>query len=44
MSDLKSQRRMAAEVMDVGKNRVWIDPDILIKSKKPSQDRISGTL
>lgn len=27
MSDLKSQRRMAAEVMDVGKNRVWIDPE-----------------
>ena len=27
MSDLKSQKRMAAEVMDVGKNRVWIDPD-----------------
>ncbi len=24
---LKSQKRMAAEVMDVGKNRVWIDPD-----------------
>ncbi len=27
MTDLKSQRRMAAEVMDVGKNRVWIDPE-----------------
>ena len=27
MSDLKSQRRMAAEVMDVGENRVKIDPD-----------------
>lgn len=27
MSDLKSQKRMAAEIMDVGKNRVWIDPD-----------------
>ncbi|MFB6213537.1 MAG: 50S ribosomal protein L19e, partial [Candidatus Nanohaloarchaea archaeon] len=27
MSDLKSQKRMAAEVLDVGKNRVWIDPD-----------------
>jgi len=27
MSDLKSQRRMAAEVMDVGENRVWIDPE-----------------
>ncbi|MFB6292401.1 MAG: 50S ribosomal protein L19e [Candidatus Nanohaloarchaea archaeon] len=27
MTDLKSQRRMAAEVLDVGKNRVWIDPD-----------------
>lgn len=27
MTDLKSQKRMAAEVMDVGKDRVWIDPD-----------------
>lgn len=27
MSDLKSQRRMASEVLDVGKNRVWIDPE-----------------
>lgn len=27
MADLKSQRRMAAEVMDVGKNRVKIDPE-----------------
>ena len=27
MSDLKNQRRMAAEVMDVGKNRIKIDPD-----------------
>ncbi|MFB6180876.1 MAG: 50S ribosomal protein L19e [Candidatus Nanohalobium sp.] len=27
MTDLKSQKRMAAEVMDVGKNRVWIDPE-----------------
>ena len=27
MSDLKSQKRMAAEVMDIGKNRVWIDTE-----------------
>lgn len=27
MADLKSQKRMAAEVMDIGKGRVWIDPD-----------------
>lgn len=27
MSDLKNQKRMAAEVLDVGENRVWIDPD-----------------
>lgn len=27
MTDLKSQRRMASEVLDVGKNRIWIDPD-----------------
>ncbi|MBC5793194.1 MAG: 50S ribosomal protein L19e [Nanohaloarchaea archaeon] len=27
MTDLKSQKRMASEVLDVGKNRVWIDPD-----------------
>jgi len=25
--DLKTQKRMAAEVMDVGKDRVWINPD-----------------
>ncbi len=25
--DLKSQKRMASEVLDVGKSRVWIDPD-----------------
>ena len=25
--DLKTQKRMAAEVMDIGKDRVWIDPD-----------------
>jgi large subunit ribosomal protein L19e len=31
MSDLKSQRRMAAEVMDVGENRVWMDPDQMEK-------------
>lgn len=27
MTDLSSQKRMAADVMDVGKDRVWIDPD-----------------
>lgn len=31
MTDLKSQKRMAAEVMDVGENRVWIDPDDIEK-------------
>ena len=31
MSDLKSQRRMAAEIMDIGKNRVWIDPEHIDK-------------
>ncbi len=25
--NLRSQRRMAAEVLDVGKSRVWIDPE-----------------
>ena len=25
--DLKSQRRMAADVLGVGENRVWIDPE-----------------
>ncbi len=25
--NLKSQRRMAAEVMDVGESRVWLDPE-----------------
>ncbi len=27
MTDLKNQKRMAADVMDVGENRVWIDPE-----------------
>ncbi|RZN60225.1 50S ribosomal protein L19e [Methanonatronarchaeum sp. AMET6-2] len=27
MTDLKSQKRMAAEILGVGKNRVWIDPN-----------------
>jgi len=27
MSDLSAQRRLAADVLDVGKNRVWFDPD-----------------
>jgi large subunit ribosomal protein L19e len=27
MTDLKAQRRMAADVLDVGKSRVWFDPE-----------------
>jgi len=27
MTDLANQRRMAAEVMDIGVNRVWLNPD-----------------
>jgi len=27
MSDLGAQKRLAADVMDVGKNRVWFDPE-----------------
>ncbi|WP_255195209.1 50S ribosomal protein L19e [Halorarius litoreus] len=27
MTDLKAQKRLAADVLDVGKNRVWFDPD-----------------
>jgi len=27
MTDLSAQKRLAADVMDVGKNRVWFDPD-----------------
>ncbi|MHB9285529.1 50S ribosomal protein L19e [Halobacteriales archaeon Cl-PHB] len=27
MSDLRAQRRMAADILDVGKNKVWLDPD-----------------
>lgn len=27
MTDLTNQRRMAAEVMDIGVNRVWLDPE-----------------
>lgn len=31
MTDLKSQRRIAAEVMDVGEDRVWMDPEQMEK-------------
>jgi large subunit ribosomal protein L19e len=27
MTDLSAQRRLASEVLDVGKSRVWFDPD-----------------
>ena len=27
MTDLSAQKRMAADVLDVGKNRVWFDPE-----------------
>ena len=27
MTDLKAQRRLAADELDVGKNRVWFDPE-----------------
>ncbi len=27
MSDLSNQRRLAADELDVGENRVWLDPD-----------------
>ncbi|CQR53414.1 MULTISPECIES: 50S ribosomal protein L19e [Haloferax] len=27
MTDLKAQKRMAADVLDVGKGRVWFDPE-----------------
>jgi len=27
MSDLRAQRRLAAEVLDVGTNRIWFDPE-----------------
>ncbi|MFT4922901.1 MAG: large subunit ribosomal protein L19e [Haloarculaceae archaeon] len=27
MTDLSAQKRLAAEVLDVGKNKVWFDPD-----------------
>lgn len=27
MTDLSSQKRMAADILDVGESRVWIDPD-----------------
>jgi len=27
MSDLSAQKRMAADILDVGKNRVWFDPE-----------------
>ena len=27
MTDLRAQRRLAADVLDVGENRVWFDPE-----------------
>ncbi|RNJ25898.1 50S ribosomal protein L19e [Halosegnis longus] len=27
MSDLTAQKRLAADILDVGKNRIWLDPD-----------------
>jgi large subunit ribosomal protein L19e len=27
VTDLSAQKRMAADVMDVGKNRIWLDPE-----------------
>lgn len=27
MTDLKSQRRLAAEILKIGQNRVWVDPE-----------------
>ncbi len=27
MSDLKAQKRLAADVMDIGERRVWLDPE-----------------
>ena len=27
MTDLSAQKRLASDVLDVGKNRVWFDPD-----------------
>jgi len=27
MTDLRAQKRLAAEVLDVGENKVWLDPD-----------------
>ncbi|MFP4626671.1 MAG: 50S ribosomal protein L19e [Natronomonas sp.] len=27
MTDLKAQKRLAADVLGVGKNRIWLDPD-----------------
>lgn len=36
MSDLSAQRRLAAAVLDVGKNRVWLDPN--------SQDEIADAI
>jgi large subunit ribosomal protein L19e len=27
MTDLSAQKRMASDVLDVGKNRIWLDPE-----------------
>ena len=32
MADLRNQRRMAAEVLKCGENRVWMNPDRLAKN------------
>ena len=29
MADLRNQRRMAAEILKCGENRVWMNPDRL---------------
>ena len=27
MTDLSSQRRLASQILKIGKNRVWVDPE-----------------
>ena len=27
MTDLSAQRRLAADVLDVGENKIWLDPE-----------------
>jgi ribosomal protein L19E len=39
MTDLKSQRRLAAQILKVGQNRVWINPESEVDQEAELADR-----